>query len=663
MSFRIILRLSLWALFSFTLCGSLCFGRSLTLVHTNDLHSHLQGFGPELDYTPLTPKDDQTLGGVARIGALIKGIRSSRSNPVLVVDAGDFTMGTLFHTISRELGAELRLLKAIGYDAVTLGNHEFDLKPSGLAAILRAARFWGPMPRVLAANVVFDDSDPADDELQKAFGEIGVVPSEVVDLQGVRVGLFGLMGRRAAQVAPFARPVRFADPAEAAALQVRRLREKEGVDLVVCLAHLGISEQGKGESEELARKVPGIDVIVDGHTHTLLEKPILVGKTLIVQAGSYGRHVGVLDLILDGARVQQTKYELLTVDDSTPGDPDLQAQVEVLKREVEERFLSKRGLKYHEALAKVDFPLHDQPMGDSNLGDLVSDAIRWALDRYGADQGSKSRKTDFAVESGGLLRDSILPGRRGVLALCDLFRAFPLGFGPDGELGYPLLALYLTASEIKKALEVHATVAPMKGSDYKLRVSGLRFSHNPNRVPFDRVIQVWIEGPDGNLTPLDTSSKNSTLYRVGVNLYNASFLKIIGGFTYGILDIKPKDSLGRPLLDLKEALVDRDPSVPGVQELKEWEALVEFLKHFPDADGDGLADVPSRYASPQRREASFPSWNPTLLFRNAGWASWAALGVLLGAGALLVVFLVKASRLIPGLQRRKKRGPKFSKAC
>jgi 5'-nucleotidase/UDP-sugar diphosphatase len=611
-------------------------GSSLTIVHTNDLHSHVQGFGPELDYTPASTADDDTSGGFARIATVVRTVRSSRQNPVLVLDAGDFTMGSLFHTVSPQLGGELRLLGAMGYDAVTLGNHEFDLKPSGLAAILRAARSGARIPAILASNVVFDASDPSDDELERAFQETPVLPHVVLERAGLRVGILGVMGRRAAEVAPFARPVKFSDPVEASRLAVEKLRGEQRVDLVVCLAHMGISESGEGESARLAREVPGIDVIVDGHTHSLLPEPVLVGKTWIVQAGSYGTHVGVLDLSLEGGRARLVSYELIHVDDSIPGDAQLQAQVETLRGEVDRGFLAKRGLSYQEPLAKVAFPITDEPWGDSNLGDLVSDAIRWALDRHASEPGRPGGHTHLAVESGGLLRDPILPGKSGILALCDLFRAFPLGFGPDGEMGYPLLAVYMTGAEIRKALEVHTTVAPMKGSDYRLRISGLRFAYNPNRLPFDRVTDLWLEGPDGKLSALDASSANPTLYRVGVNLYNASFLKIIGRFTHGLLEIQPKDSSGRPLHDLKEALVDKDPASPGIQELKEWEALVDFVRQFQDLDGDGLADVPSRYSSPQGRALCLPTWNPLVWFRNPGWITWAALGVILGALLLLL---------------------------
>ncbi|MEA3486618.1 MAG: metallophosphoesterase, partial [Thermodesulfobacteriota bacterium] len=113
-------------------------GKVITIVHTNDLHSHLLGFSPNIDYTPLETGDDKTVGGWARIATVIQDVKQDRSNPVLVVDAGDFLMGSLFHMLSREEAFELRLMKAMGYDVVTLGNHEFDLKPAGLARILTA---------------------------------------------------------------------------------------------------------------------------------------------------------------------------------------------------------------------------------------------------------------------------------------------------------------------------------------------------------------------------------------------------------------------------------------------------------------------------------------------------------------------------------------------
>jgi 5'-nucleotidase len=485
--------------------------------------------------------------------------------------------------------------------------------------------------------VIFDPQSPEDDSLETAFRETGVQPYRVLERGGLKVGIFGIMGKRAAEVAPFARPVRFADPVEIARHTVGDLREKERVDLVVCLAHSGLTEEGEGEATTLARKVPGIDVMVSGHTHTILSKPVLAGKTWIVQAGSCGRNVGVLDLEVEGKDCRMIHYALIPVDDRIPGDSRVQADVEELRAKVEEQFLRPLGVTYQEPLAKISFPLTQEPWGESNLGDFVSDAIRWAMDRHEVRPDDPATRTRAAVQSNGVLRDPLLPGRRGILALCDLFRAIPLGFGPDGEMGYPLLAMYITAAEIRKALEVLTSVASMRGTDYMLQISGIRFSYNPRRVPLDRVTEVLIQEASGEFVPLDTSSDNPALYKVGVNLYNAAFLKVIGRFTHGILTVIPKDRSGRPVQDLAEALLDKDPKAPGVQELKEWEALVAYLRHFPDRDGDGLPEIPEAYRSPQGRIMALPTWNPMLWFRNARWVTWAALGVVL-AGFFVIGF-------------------------
>ena len=142
----------------------------LTIVHTNDLHSHLHGFSPELYYTPFSINDDTTVGGWARIATVIREIKEERKNPVLVLDAGDFMMGTLFHMLSREESFELSLMKAMGYGAVGLGNHEFDLTPDGLARILMAGKRKG-MPHVLFASAIFSPQSAKDDTLEKLFVE------------------------------------------------------------------------------------------------------------------------------------------------------------------------------------------------------------------------------------------------------------------------------------------------------------------------------------------------------------------------------------------------------------------------------------------------------------------------------------------------------------
>jgi 5'-nucleotidase len=621
--------------------------KRFTILHTNDLHSHLQGVSPELDYSPLVPNNDATVGGWSRLAAAIGAVRADRKNPVLVLDAGDFLMGTLFHMPAREESLELRLLAAMGYDAVGLGNHEFDLMPDGLARILSAAGGRGALPAVLFASAVFDPGDPKDDSLEQVFTAGLVRPYRVIEKDGLRFGLFAIIGKDAAEVAPFASPVEFREPVEVTKEMVTLLREREKADVVICLSHSGL-EDDADESEDvlLAKEVPGIDIIVSGHTHTRLEVPLQVGGTIIVQAWEYGKQLGVLDFEVDAGKVRLLDWKPAALDDSIAGDPAIQARIDSFKRVIGQRVLAAHGLSYGQVLAETGFDLKAAE-AETGLGNLVADSIRWYVDRLDSDPADPSSRVTLAVESGGVIRDEILRGSTGRLTVADLFRVLPLGVGLDGSMAYPLISIYLTGAEVRKALEIVASVYPLKGSDYFLQVSGVRFKYNPRRVLFDRVTSVEIGSDQEGWRSLDTSRRNTTLYRLVANYYNSAFLKLIGGFTFHILDIVPKDRQGAPIPDLATARVDAERAQPGIQELKEWVGLMEYVRSFPDTDGDGIPEIPSRYAGPEGRIVRAPSLSPVALLTRASYVTWAAVGAVvlvlavLAGVALLIVFLVR----------------------
>ena len=215
------------------LAGPAAAEQRLTIIHTNDMHSHLLGAAPNMTYSPDRTGDDATRGGFARIATIIKETRLKSAHPVLALDSGDFLMGSLFHMLSRERAYELRLLYQMGYDSLTLGNHEFDLKPGGLARILRSAERHGQLPTIVSSNLIFSSGSGEDDTLEDAFKDGLIKPYHVVQKGGLRIGIFGLMGKDAAEVAPFASPVQFADPIVSARKWVNTLRENENVDLVI----------------------------------------------------------------------------------------------------------------------------------------------------------------------------------------------------------------------------------------------------------------------------------------------------------------------------------------------------------------------------------------------------------------------------------------------
>ena len=223
------------------------------------------------------------LGGYARLKSAID--REKKLKPdALLLDAGDFSMGTLFQTIFSNDAPELRIMGQMGYDATTFGNHEFDFRGEGLAKSLNAAIESGDsLPVIVASNYTYpaDKDGNLSDSLKDLKSEMEKYPVKdytVIDRGGIKVGIFGLIGKDAISDAPMS-DLGFTDQVESAKRVVKILKEQEKVDLIVCLSHSGIwDDKSKSEDEILAKNVPDINVIVSGHTHTKLDSPIIIGK-------------------------------------------------------------------------------------------------------------------------------------------------------------------------------------------------------------------------------------------------------------------------------------------------------------------------------------------------------------------------------------------------
>ncbi|MBN1531169.1 MAG: bifunctional metallophosphatase/5'-nucleotidase [Spirochaetes bacterium] len=645
------------AISTFILCICICLltapllgeTKRFTIIHSNDMHSHLLGFAPNIDYTP-QPGDDATRGGFARIATEIKRIKADRTNPVLIIDAGDFLMGSLFHMRSRESAMELQLMREMGYEVICLGNHEFDLKPDGLARILNTATKTPGRPQFLLSNIRFDPASDKDDSLEDVFRRGIVKPYTVLVRDGIRIGLYGIIGKDAAEVAPFASPVKFTDPVEASRAMVKTLRGREKADIVIAVSHSGLRDNpSRSEDEILAKKVKGIDIIVSGHTHTLLEQPIIRDGTIIVQAGEYGKNLGVMDFDVRDGKVSLAAYRSIPMDDTIAADAAVTGRIEGFIREINGTVLREHGLSFYDTVAETDFDLLIA-QDECPLGNIVSDSIRWYVNKIDSDPKDPSTRVAMTVESYGLIRDSVLRGKTGRIAVTDLFNAFPLGIGNDNTMGYPIVSFYLNGAEMKKAMEVLTSIYPLKGSDYFLQISGLKFTYNPRRMIFDRVTGLWLRNERGGYDPLDYSSSNRKLYRVAANIYNSTFLKIIGSFTMNILNIVPKDRQGNPIEKLGDALVDADAAKEGVQELKEWLCLMRYVQSFPDTDGDGVPDVPSEYRDKQGRIVSQASLNPVSLLSRGTILTWGAFGALL----LVLLILGLATWKIVSVARRRR---------
>jgi 5'-nucleotidase len=574
----------------------------LLILHTNDLHSYLMGFAPEQDYTPLTTGDDDTRGGIARLAAAVASARAGAANEqrqVLLLDAGDFMMGTLFELLGTTQAPELKFLQQLQYDATTLGNHEFDWTPKGLAAILSAAQQGGVKVPIVASNIQFSADDAGDDDLE-ALATAGVIQKKLVKTVGkLKVGFFGLLGLNAAQVTPQAAPVTFELISDAASRMVTELRETDHVDLVVALSHSGIFQDGTGEDRDLAAAVPGIDVIVSGHTHDFLEQPVQVGNTLIVTAGSYGRYLGELSLTVTpsntaggAATVTLDDYTLEGIDDSIKGDNGTQAKVNNYIDGVD-AVLSPAGLAYRRVVATTETDLPLPVRAEAPVGNLVTDAYR----TLGATLESDDPPV-IGVDANGQIRADIVQGTTGDVWLSDLFRVVPIGIGPDQQPGFPLVTFYLNASDITSGLELGAAAEALP-NDFFLQVSGLKVEYDLSKPLFGRVASVSLVTDKGE-EKLDPSDAD-TCYKVVTTNYVAGLLGVVEQYTAGLLSVTAKDSDCKTPVDPTTRFIDADPKQKGVQELKQWQALLSYVSGLPDTDGDGVPNIPPEYGSAQGR--------------------------------------------------------------
>ncbi|HNQ69182.1 MAG TPA: bifunctional metallophosphatase/5'-nucleotidase [Bacteroidales bacterium] len=567
----------------------------LIIMHTNDLHSNLTGFSPELEYTPCLVGDDMTRAGFSRIAAIIDEERKINPDNLLLVDAGDFLMGTFFHIFEEDFGFELTLMGKMGYDVVALGNHEFDFGSEKLTKIINTSiiNSSGNIPALTLANVEFDDKSEGDDWFKDLYN-IGVIrPYHIVEKAGFKIGIFGLIGDDAKQVAPNAAPLKFTDRIKTAKKIVKILINEEKVDLVICLSHCGVSvdKDGNwtGEDVELAKKVKGIDVIVSGHTHTEIFDPIWVGSTAIVQTGAQGKNIGRFELNITNGEISSAKYQLIPVDDKIYGDCQIHQNIAGRIRMIDDTILKPMGLGYYRALAETDYELFCDEQADldsSNLGPLVADAIWYYVNNF------SPVKTDITLIAAGMIRDKIRVGNKGVQTVTDVFRVVSLGEGDDKLPGYPLAQVYLTPREIKNIIEI-LLVAPKMKPSYYCFYSGVQVYYDETKGLLRKIQKLEIGGKE-----VDFSKKNKTLYSLTANSYMLEFVGEIKGMTLGLVKVQPKHADGTPVKDNKTTWIDFDLKKDGIQEGKEWMAMVKYLQSFPDLNGNKIPDFPEMYKQP-----------------------------------------------------------------
>ena len=569
--------------------------KNLVILYTNDLHSRVTGFPSGIKHSDAGSIKADTLGGFARIATLIRDERRQNGDNILVLDAGDFLMGTFFSILEESTGFLLSLMKKMGYDVVTLGNHEFDFGAQTLANIIARSAGNGCVPSLVASNLIFSRKETADDALKALFDQKILSTSLIVERNGLRLGIFGILGKVATGNSPKTDPLKFKDQIKAAQKYVRYLRKTGKVDIVICISHSGITmdENGNwsGEDVLLAKKVPGIDLIISGHTHILPEKSVIVNGTPILLAGSFGAWVGRYELGWEDGKIRQLDSKLIPITNAIPMDTAIKNLIARQEQMISEQILKPSGLFDSTVVAETSFPLicnQDTLLENSNLGLLISDAV-WSYVNNNNHPG-----TDISLFPAGLISDNISPGNTGKQTVADIFRIIPQGNGKDIIPGYPLARVYVTGHELKGIMEV-LYLAPSLSRNNYMYTRGLRATFNPEKRFLRKITSIEVGNPESGFIPVDYSKRNKTLYSITADSYVLGFVSIIRKLTKRMIVITLKNEQGEPIRSIDDAIIDADPDVPGIQEVKEWMALVWFLQQQPDINGNDIGDIPDYY--------------------------------------------------------------------
>jgi 5'-nucleotidase/UDP-sugar diphosphatase len=432
----------------FFITGTQAEPSSVRVLYMNDFH----GFAEP--YKPLG--SDEALGGLAYLAADARRLREEM--PSLFLAAGDMIQGSNWANLFKGTSV-IEAMNKMGFDAMVVGNHEFDFGQKVLEKRVSEAEF-----PILGANV-------------RGLDEV-LKPYVIRQIDGAKVIIIGVVTDET-PVTTDPRNVSgltFDPPAETVEKYVRRLKGPE--DIVVVLSHIGYAND-----RALAEKVKGIDVIVGGHSHTKLEKPSLVGDTIIVQAWEHAKALGVLDLTVEDGKVKSFEGHLDEIRPVGSADGAVRAIVDKYEKKVDAVLDEKVGF----SAAGLDG--ENVRYRETNFGDLVADIMR------------ETAGSDAALINGGSIRASV---QRGEIRTKDIYSALPF----DNYI----VAVKLTGRRIREALE-HGVSAVEREEGRFPQVSGLAFAYSRSDPPDHRVKEIFIGG-----RPLDPDRE----YTVATNDFLAA---------------------------------------------------------------------------------------------------------------------------------------------
>jgi 5'-nucleotidase len=529
----------------FLLFTSIAFTQTdtITILHVNDTHSNLAPLGPR------TPSLEGTQGGISRAATLIGMTKMTEQN-VLTLHCGDVFIGDLF--FNQFFGAaEFQLMNQLGFDAMAVGNHEFDLTPATLLASLQASFPPGNGFPLVSSNLVLDD--PTVQPLKDY-----IFPYTIKQFGNVKIGIFSLL---TPETNLFSQPdsaIVLENIAEISQVMIDSLTT-QGCNLIICLSHLGIYYD-----QDLAANIPGINIIVSGHDHYKTLQPIEVsdplgGTTYIVQADAFYKCVGKMKIAVSGTGIELLDYSLIDLDETIPEEPSVKAIVDGLITDIQYTY----GPVYTQQIGtatdffeEVATNLGENGPHDTPIGNLVTDAYRWKTE------------TEIAITVGG---STAQPIYEGPLVAADAFRVVGYGFNEVNGLGFRIVKFKLTGADLIAGLEFGVSMAEYNDELFP-QVSGMSYWYNLAKPPFSRIEYAEVGG-----VPLDPQQ----LYTITTNEFLLSALSsmlpitIIDPYLYA--DSSEFQVLSEYIISQQTiSPISRGNIVAGVKRIEEGELPEQF---------------------------------------------------------------------------------------
>ncbi len=526
--------------------------KALVVLFTSDLHSRLE-------------PSREGKGGIGNLAEFVgkeRKLAAENGDALLLIDGGDMAMGTVYHTAFCEDAIEYRALARLGYDAITFGNHDFDYGVGALRKMYETAHSKDPalvFPQLLSANLVPVDSSGS------TFWKGMVRSWSIFERNGIKVGVFGLMGKNAFNVIGRDKELlAFSNMAEAAAKAVANLR-KEGADYIIAISHGGTLN---GDDISLVKKVPGVDFVLSAHDHILLRKPLVMGKTYIGAVGAFGEFVG--KIVFRGGKVET--YAIYGMEGVEDGSMEICRWRDSLYTCISTGFEASLAMSPDDTLAILGkgLPKEVGPDGMMALGQHIAQSY--------ADEGTRAFPSFsgriIGVVPYGLVRCGLVEG---AVTAKDAFEVLSLGENEGDFTGYPLVYAWLSGREVENLCELSQSVAPYL-EDTRLFLSGVEYTYNSARPPFFKVTDVYLHGK-----PVEKDS----LYMIVTGEYTANLIGLMKEESFGLLSAVPKDSVGNVMgTGTFPKVVDG-----GGKAIPEWKAFASYLKRGALYDGRPVGGI------------------------------------------------------------------------